>query len=45
MGAKKAYVDAGCLILVKINSIEPQNIEQGIMNVEVKKPSSISLFN
>jgi hypothetical protein len=45
MGAKKAYVDAGCSILDKINSIEPQNIEQGIINVEVKKTSFISLFN
>jgi hypothetical protein len=29
----------------KINFIEPQNIEQGILNVEVKKQSFPSLFS
>jgi hypothetical protein len=38
-------LDARYWILDKINSIEPQNIEQGIINVEVKKTSFISLFN
>jgi hypothetical protein len=38
-------LDARYWIPDKIYSIEPQNIEQGIMNVEVKKPLFISLFS